>query len=215
MSFNSCLLGVPIFKDLDTQDLEAISNLIEPVDLTKDQPLFQVGDDLNHLYILHKGALKVYGLAENGNVSVLRLLKEGDFIGEHALLSQEVSEVSVEAMNPSHVCMIRGSEFKNLLNQSPELSMKIIQALLKRLKDSDERSTAQGTLSARERLIQALNDLKDEKGLVRLSVAKKDFAASLGMAQETLSRLLKSLEDQGLIELEGHRKIFIKETLGD
>lgn len=209
MSYNSCLLGVPIFKNLEEQDLEAITRLIEPVDLNKSDTLFQVGDTLNHLYILHKGSLKVYGLAENGKMSVLRLLKSGDFIGEHALLQAQQTDVSVDAMSPSHICMIKGPEFAELLASSPQLSMKIIQALLNRLKDSDERNTAVQTLSARERIIAALEIRKNQRNEVLLDVSKRDFASSLGMAQETLSRQLRNLEDEGMIELSGQRLIRI------
>lgn len=208
MSYNSCLLGVPIFKDLDTTDLEAITKLILPVDLEKNDTLFQTGDTLNHLYILHKGSLKVYGLAENGKTHILRLLDEGDFIGEHALLQSQESEVGVEALSKSHVCMIRGPEFSKLLEGSPQLSMKIIQALLNRLKASDERSTAVQTLSAKERIIQALEN-REQNGVVYLDVPKRAFASSLGMAQETLSRQLAKLEEEGYLRLEGQRTIHI------
>ncbi|NLL74650.1 MAG: Crp/Fnr family transcriptional regulator [Erysipelothrix sp.] len=209
MSYNSCLLGVPIFKDLDVKDLEKITQLIEPVNLVKNESLFQAGDDLNHLYILHRGSLKVYGLAENGKSHVLRLLNEGDFIGEHALLQAQESEVSVDALSPSHVCMIKGPQFAKLLEDTPELSMKIIQALLNRLQDSDQRSTANLTLSARERLLQALESMKDSNNTVTLDVSKREFASVLGMAQETLSRQFTNLEDEGLIKLKGQRTIIL------
>lgn len=212
MTYNSCLLGVPIFKDLDVADLEAITQLIMPVNLDKNDSLFQVGDTLNHLYILHKGSLKVYGLSENGKSHTLRLLDEGDFIGEHALLQSKESEVGVEALSKSHICMIRGPEFSKLLEKSPQLSLKIIQALLNRIKDSDERSTAVQTLSAKERIVQALM-LRERDGVVELEVPKRAFASSLGMAQETLSRQLSRLERDGAIELEGQRTIKILKDL--
>ena len=42
-------------------------------------------------------------------------------------------------------------------------------------------------------------------------MTKGDLASQLGMTQETLSRKLAALQDEGLILLKGHRKIMIKE----
>jgi CRP/FNR family transcriptional regulator len=62
-----------------------------------------------------------------------------------------------------------------------------------------------------KRVAQALLELADGKKEILLPMTKGDLASQLGMTQETLSRKLAALQDEGLILLKGHRKIMIKE----
>jgi len=51
-----------------------------------------------------------------------------------------------------------------------------------------------------------MSEGKDE---IQLSISKKDFAAHIGISQETLSRKLSQLQDMGVINQTGHKKILI------
>lgn len=206
-NYNTCLLGVPIFKNLSETDLVKISNLIEPVDLLKNSDLYQSGDIVSDLFILHRGSLKVYDLSDDGKMQILRILKPGDFIGENALFSGSLANDFVGAMVSSHICRIPGEQFKELLKESPELSLQIIEVMAKRLTDIEDKVLLNSTLPTQQRILKTLQQLADSTGMVLLPTSKKDFAASLGMAQETLSRQLSQLQKQGVISMSGQRMI--------
>ena len=61
-----------------------------------------------------------------------------------------------------------------------------------------------------ERLALALIDQINSKNEIILNMTKGDFASSIGMSQETLSRKLGILQDMGIIELVGQRRILVK-----
>lgn len=64
------------------------------------------------------------------------------------------------------------------------------------------------TLSVKQRIIKnILNQAKNNK--LTLPHSKKDWATSLNITSETLSRNLKSLEKSYLIQLRGQREIII------
>lgn len=209
--YNTCLLGVPIFKNLKEEDLIKISDLIEPVDLVKNHDLYQAGDRLSDLFILHRGSLKVYNINENGKVQILRILKPGDFLGENGLFSETIANEYVAAMVSSHICRIPGAAIKELLKTSPQLSIEIIQVLAQRLDVLEGRVMLNSTLPTQQRIMKSLEQLSDDSGMVLLPSSKKDFAASLGMAQETLSRQLSMLQKDGVISMSGQRMIQIIE----
>lgn len=205
--YNTCLLGVPIFKNLSEDDLIEISNLIQPVDILKNNDLYQAGDLISDLFILHRGSLKVYDLNDDGKMQIVRILKPGDFIGENALFSESLSTDYVGAMVSSHICRIPGSEFKELLLRSPKLAIQIIESLSNRLNNIEGKVLLNSTLPTQQRIMKTLEQLADDTGMVILPTSKKDFAASLGMAQETLSRQLAQLQKNGVISMSGQRMI--------
>ena len=205
--FHQCLMGVPIFKDLEENELISISNLIRPIHLDKEEDLFQKGVESHALYVLHQGSLKLYDINEQGEETMIRMLLPGDFIGESSLFEAQKTNYFVSAIENSHVCMIQGESLIQLIMKTPLLSIKIIQALSKNLNDADTKIFNNQGLSSKERPIMKLRQLADDKGLVQLKVSKKEFAHSLSMAQETLSRQLKQLENENQIVMEGQRNI--------
>ena len=68
--------------------------------------------------------------------------------------------------------------------------------------------------SVEQRLAQALLALAGDKAEITLKMAKKDFASQMGMSRETLSRKLAAFQEQGLIRLEGQRRIVILDKEG-
>jgi CRP/FNR family transcriptional regulator len=62
-----------------------------------------------------------------------------------------------------------------------------------------------------KRVAGALLELSEGKKEILLPMPKGDLASQLGMTQETLSRKLSALEEEGLIKLKGHRRIIIRD----
>ena len=205
--FHQCLMGVPIFRELEENDLIAISDLIRPVHLDKEEALYQKGVESHALYVLHEGSLKLYDINENGDETMIRMLLPGDFIGESSLFEAQKTNHFVSAIEKSHVCMIQGESLIHLIKKTPLLSIKIIQALSKNLREADNKVLNNQSLSSKDRVKMRLNQMADKDGLITLKISKKEFANSLSMAKETLSRQLKQLEQEKVILMQGQRKI--------
>lgn len=62
--------------------------------------------------------------------------------------------------------------------------------------------------------MKSLLDMSQGKVEILLPMTKGDLASQLGMSQETLSRKLTALQEEGLILLKGHRRIILKNKLG-
>ena len=129
----------------------------------------------------------------------------GKSVKRAALLKQAIGEYFVEAVEDTWICSINRADFQNLLQKTPDLSLKLLNNFGEKLVAIEHNSVLRNTLDAKERILAYLNDLANEQGKneVKLELKKKDLASYLGITPETFSRKLKELEKDGKIEVHG------------
>ena len=106
--------------------------------------------------------------------------------------------------------------------EKPEIALKFLQKYTERIEESEDLIEQIGLRDVEQRIANYLvsevekNKIKNKKTeyAINLSVSKGLLASMLGTSQETLSRKLSLLQDQGLIRLEGQRKIVILDMEG-
>lgn len=210
-SHHSCLHIVPLFQDLDDEQMHAIDAITRERTYTDGQLVYYAGELSGSLLVVHTGKVKIYRLDAEGEQQVIRILSAGEFTGELALFSKEPVQDFAQAIGDCSLCMLNGEAMRSILVAYPLIALKITQELSQRLLQSDANlhSVAKGT--AEQRLAGYLVELshKAQSKTIHLPVAKGTIASLLAMNQETLSRRLKILEDEGVIELGKGREIII------
>jgi len=210
-SHHSCLQIVPLFQNLDDEQMHAVDAITREKTFTDGQLIYYAGKLSGSLLVVHTGKVKIYRLDAEGEQQVIRILSPGEFTGELALFSKEPVQDFAQAIGECSLCMIDGEEMRKILVTYPLIALKITQELSRRLSQSDAtlHSVAKGT--AEQRLAGYLVGLaqKAQNNTIHLPVAKGIVASLLAMNQETLSRRLKVLEDEGVIELGKGREITI------
>lgn len=209
-----CISRVPIFKTLSLEEMLEVADLIEPLYIDKDEMLISEGDPLGKLYILHTGRIKIYRITSGGKEQILRIVEPGDFIGETSLFSDTPSLDFAKAMLDSRMCVIDGRKLNDLMIKYPQITFKILNEMSRRLTKAETLIESISNDSVEKRIASAILDLSDGKDSVTLNMSKGEFASSLGMSQETLSRKLASLQGEGMIILEGQKKIRITDRDG-
>ncbi|NLA90936.1 MAG: winged helix-turn-helix domain-containing protein, partial [Synergistaceae bacterium] len=91
---------------------------------------------------------------------------------------------------------------------------KVMDELSRRLEKAETRIKDISLNPVNKRIAGALLELSEGGEEVLLPMTKGDLASHLGITQETLSRRLAALQEEGLIALEGHRRINIKNRPG-
>ena len=135
-------------------------------------------------------------------------------MGELSLFSSLPVTDNAEALETSTMCVIEGVKLKELMKKYPAISFKVLEELSRRLERAENLIEKINLTSVEQRLAEALLTMSAGKNEVQLNMTKGDFASQIGMTQETLSRKLASFQDEGLIELKGHRKIIILDREG-
>lgn len=199
-SHTACVSLVPIFNHLEEKQMEEVASATRSRSYKKGEYLFQPGDASETLYILNAGLIRIFRLTESGKEQLVRFLKPGDFTGELAVFSSGVHDDFAEALQDTTVCLMERAELQDLLEKYPAVSLKIMEEFSARLKRSEKQTTLVATEKVETRLALFLAELAEPGQLeVVLPMSRKDLASYLGTTPETVSRKLKSLEEQGLI----------------
>ena len=200
---HSCLLKVPIFQHLSSEELDHVHEFIHPLSYSKGEFVQLAGDNKPQLLVLNRGSVKVSRTTPDGNEQLIRNLSPGDYIGDAAVFAGVAADYDVVALSDASFCVLSGQDLHQLILTYPDLAIKIISEQSIRLKSAEAKIESLALKSVDERLLEALVDYADGRSTFDLQLSKKDLAIQLGMRPETLSRSLKQLQEKGTIKLDG------------
>lgn len=205
----SCIESVPIFSNLTSDEMLEIAHITDAATYNKGDMIYMSGDMGGKLYVLHTGRVKISRISVNGKEQVIRVIGHGEFMGELSLLSSLPLNENAEALETCSMCVIDGVKLKELMSKYTSIAFKVMDEISKRLEKAEQLIESISLNPVEQRLAQALLSLSDDNNEVVLNMTKGEFASLLGMSQETLSRKLTFFQDEGLIELKGHKRIII------
>lgn len=213
---NLCIHKVPIFYNLDREDLFKITELIQHKSFKKGEIIFSHGDKVDSIIILNQGSAKAYKYTPDGREQILYVFSEGDFFGEQYLLTNRTAEYTVEALQAVKVCMLSKEQFEQLLLQHPNIAIKIIEQLGARMSRLERVMESMGVRSVDSRVYSLILEYTKEYGkmvpegmLIRLPLSREGIANYLGIARETISRKLSQLESDGILRSVSNKSILI------
>lgn len=197
-----------LFLSMDSSQLARVGELMQLRNLDPGQLLFSEGDACTGFFVVLEGQIRLYRTAPKvGGEITLSVVRSGFSFAEAAMFSGGIFPANAEALEATLLAYFPKEPFIALLRGDPELSLKVMEGLAA----WHHRLTFQvQQLSGNDgsgRLRRWIEDTAKHApgGTFHLKVPKKILAAQLGMAPETLSRLLKQLRDKGVIEVSGDR----------
>jgi CRP/FNR family cyclic AMP-dependent transcriptional regulator len=209
------LKRVPLFSQLDDDDLEKIRALCVTQHYVKDRIILIEEEAGNTLFLIQKGRVKVSRISDDGREVILSILEPGDFFGELSLIDGKARSASVTAIENSEVLMLRRGDFLGLLEDYPQISISLMKELAARIRKSDSQIKSLSLQDAMGRVASSLIMLAEDSGRIRLGQViipkiplQQDLANMAGTSRETISRVFRYLEDENMIQRSG-RKITI------
>ncbi|HHU55094.1 MAG TPA: Crp/Fnr family transcriptional regulator [Acholeplasmataceae bacterium] len=205
----SCIDNVSIFSGLTKEEKDEIFSISHHKTYNRGDIVYSAGEKKEQLFIVHQGKIKISRISSDGKEQVIRILTNGDFMGELSLFSGEPMSDYAEVLEKTSICMIDGKELKTYMMKHPEIAFKIIEELSTRLEIAEELIEGINLHSVEWRLAHVLLKRANKNGIVLINTTKGNFASQLGMSQETLSRKLALFEDKKWIKQLTMRKILI------
>jgi CRP-like cAMP-binding protein len=201
------LLGrVPVFSTLEHDDLERIAQLAVPRTFEPGQIVFREGDASDTCYVVRSGRARAVREHPDGRTITLATFGPGDIFGELAMFEDELRSATVEAVQLTSVVAVLGPDMRRLMAEHPEISIRLVVALGRRLRETNERLAKQSFQTVQSRVAVVLGDLVAQAVSagaagqeVLLTATQADLAKLAGSSRESASRFLAVLERAGVI----------------
>ncbi len=179
--------------------------------LKKGEILFTPNQAAAGFYYVLSGEIRVYKMDEQGReVEVVRV-GPGGFLGEAIVFALPMFTAFAQAVKDSQGLFFDKKEIDKEIEANPGLAKFFITLMAHKCVVLSNRIESLELRTVRQRLIQYLltRCSGDNRCLVELKIKKTELAKILGTISETLSRNLKQMQDEGLIEVRGN-KILVK-----
>jgi CRP-like cAMP-binding protein len=169
----------------------------------KGEVLFHEGDPGDSMHLIAKGHLAVRVTTPLGDVATLLVLKRGDFVGEMAVVSPAPRNATVVALSEAETLSVNKEVLDELRAQHPAVDRVLIDALVTEVRRLSALLLEALYVPVDKRTWRRLLDLAaiygpDTDGAV-IPLTQEDLAQLIGTTRPTLNKLLRSVEDAGVI----------------
>lgn len=172
--------------------------------------IIYAGDKSDSLYYIVRGSVTVLIEDDEGREMIVAYLNDGDFFGEMGLFDQEDSRSAwVRAKSECEVAEISYSKFQEIASTNPQFVFALSTQMARRLRATTRKVGDLAFLDVTGRVARTLLDLCKEPDAIthpdgmQIKITRQEIGRIVGCSREMVGRVLKTLEDQGLVEVSG------------
>jgi CRP-like cAMP-binding protein len=216
MDEEELLRTVPIFSELTDVDITSLARLTNRRRYPKDTVVFFENEEGDFFFTIVDGRIKVTILGDDGREIILSVLGPGDFFGEMALLDNEPRSATAIAVEDSELLSLHRTDFQSVLTDNRSITAALIKVLTARLRRANHQISTLALLDVYGRVARVIVDMARDEGkrlkdgrIAFRRATHQEIANRIGTTRETVTRMLKDLERQGLIHVEG-REIVVQ-----
>ncbi|HYF25126.1 MAG TPA: Crp/Fnr family transcriptional regulator [Baekduia sp.] len=202
----SLLAQVPVFETLAPGDLTRVAEVAVPRRFGAGQVIFRDGDESDTCYVVRSGHARAIREHADGRTIALAHFGPGDIFGELAMFDAEKRSATVETLDDVEAVAILGSDMRRLLREHPDIAVKLVISLGRRLREANERLARQSFQTVQSRVAGVLGQLVDQAQAegagerdVLVTITQADVAQLAGSSRESASRFLAVLERAGVV----------------
>lgn len=215
----SPLNNVPLFQGLPEPSLKKVEGVFMEKDFSKGQNIFIEGSESAGFYIIVKGRVKVYKLSPEGKEQILHIVGPRELLGAVSAFAGNPYPAHADAMEKTKALFFLQKDFMSLVSKEPAVVMNMMANLAMRLQHFTRMIEDLSLKEVPGRLAAYFLYLCERKGcsdIVEIDISKGQLASLLGTIPETLSRILRRLSEQGVLEVTGRKiRLIDKKALKD
>lgn len=210
----TCIGNLWIFKNLEPEDVKALSHEALRKRSAAGQALFMQGDPADEMFLIKGGRVKLSKVLEDGTELTLDIRKAGDFVGENMFSEEGQYPVSAYCLEDTLTCGFSRTQFEELILQHPKVGLQIIKNLSERITWLTRRVGSLAVTNIEDRLYRVLSNVAKEHGtpsprgvMIQFPLTHEDMGFLTGAHRVSITRAMKALKKAGKIIHEGKRLI--------
>ena len=194
---------------LADSEIEHLENIVQRKKvLKKGEFLFHAGDEFDAIHAIRSGSLKSSTISSDGPEQITGFHLPGEIVGLNAISSTQYPSFA-KALETSLVCSIPFDKLESLSRDIPGLQKQIFKVMSGEIREEQELMMLLSKKNADERFAAFIMNLSarfKRRGLsgreFQLTMTRGDIGNYLGLAVETVSRLVTRLQKQSLIGIQ-------------
>jgi CRP-like cAMP-binding protein len=212
------LHGLLLFESLDEGDLAQLAGVSLPRSFCSGEVVFREGDDSDTCYVVRNGIVRATREHSDGRTLTLATFGRGELFGEMAVFDQRPRSATIEAVTDTDIVAILGADMRRLLRDHGEITFKLAEALVERMRTTDDRLARQSFQSVQSRVAAVLAQMVElargeqrESDEILITATQAEIAQLAGSSRESASRFLAVLERSGIIS-QGRGRLLVQDA---
>lgn len=185
---------------------------------SKNDYIYFEEDSANKVFLIDKGKVKIGYYTEDGDEVIKAILSRGEIFGEKAILGIEKHNEFAQSIDNTQICAVTQNTLLDLMKNDNAVSLKIYKFIGLRMKRIERRLEILLFKDTRTRLIEFLQDLKEEFGITNKNgdeivihpYTQNDIAKLIGTSRPTLNTFLNEFKQEKIIDFEQKKIVFHK-----
>ena len=198
---------LPLFQEMRAPELQRLAQGSQLREFARGADIFRIGDPCDEFHVTVSGQVKLFAISPAGQEKIIELVGPGNSFAEALMFMQRPYIINAQALTDTLLLSVTRAAVMHEIQGDAQFCMRMLAGLSRRLHGLVNDVQAYSLHSGVERVIGYLmRDLPEEGGeaaaSVLLPVSKASIASRLSMTPEYFSKVLRELEDQGLIEVD-------------
>jgi CRP/FNR family transcriptional regulator len=198
-----------IAKQFNQDEKQRLDKFIKKARIiSKGEHLYRNNDKMDYIYAVYSGSLKDYYLDEDGKEYINNFYFPGDILALEAIPLRKYP-YSVVALSDATLCMIPVNALFTELQTFPALLKRFLHINSYRmLNDKQIRPSTNAKQRVADFLVNMLHRVEERNGsnkAMQLPMSQLDMSNMIGVAYETVSRVLHYFESQKIIQIKNRQ----------
>ena len=203
------LAVLPLFSDLSPADLSRMALGCELRRLGRGDTVFHYGEPCEEFHVVVTGQVKLFALSQTGQEKVIELVGPGHSFAEALMFTSKPYILNAQALANTLLLTVSKQAIVSEIERDPRFCMRMLAGISRRLHGLVHDIESGALQSGVQRVIGYLlrehemsENANDEAFTVALPVSKATIASRLSLTPEYFSKVLRELEEKGLIEMD-------------
>ncbi|MFA7270539.1 MAG: Crp/Fnr family transcriptional regulator [Sterolibacterium sp.] len=208
-SHGKCFACELLLAEVSPEQRPDFDALVHDRDFAHANVLYRVTAPIDAVYFIQKGAVKLVKAGSDTEQRIVRVLNAGDVAGIESVFSHAYAHTAI-ALGDVTVCSIPVAWLRKFAAESGRTQMWLLQKSLTALNDVETwlAQLAGGSTPARTRMARLMLQLRTGDGDYIHRLAIKEMGAIVGLAPETVCRIISEFDRHGFVVKDSSRTVF-------